>query len=70
MKANSSARYRAEKWWWAANVPAVIALYVFAPAAWKQVSILYLALVSIYALVLTADGNEEASRAKEHLEDT
>lgn len=34
---------------WAANFPVVIALYAFLPAAWQAVSILYLALVSIYA---------------------
>lgn len=34
---------------WAANFPAVIAVYWLAPDVWKQASILYLALVSVYA---------------------
>jgi hypothetical protein len=36
---------------WLANFPPVIAVYIFAPGAWKEGSILYLALVSIYANV-------------------
>ena len=38
-------------WFWLANFPPVIVVYVFAPETWKQASILYLALVSIYANV-------------------
>jgi len=34
---------------WLANFPPVIVCYVFLPEVWKSASILYLALVSIYA---------------------
>lgn len=56
-------RYRIEKWFWVANVPAALFTYVFYRAAWESISILYLALVSIYALVLTAGGAEQAAEA-------
>ncbi len=56
-------RFRYEKWWWAANVPAVVGLYFLLPSVWENISILYLALVSIYALVLTASGGEQAAEA-------
>lgn len=56
-------RYRVEKWFWVSNVPAALGLYFFYRSVWEQVSILYLALVSIYALVLTAGGAEQAAEA-------
>jgi hypothetical protein len=56
-------RYRVEKWFWVANVPAALFMYVFYRSLWESVSILYLALVSIYALVLTAGGAEQAAEA-------
>lgn len=56
-------RYRVEKWFWVANIPAVLFLFVFYRSIWDSASILYLALVSIYALVLTAGGAEEAATA-------
>lgn len=56
-------RYRAEKWWWVANIPAVLYLFFFHRALWEQISVLYLTLVSIYALVLTAGGAEQAAEA-------
>lgn len=34
---------------WAFNFPPVIICYFFLPDVWKEASILYLALVSIYA---------------------
>jgi hypothetical protein len=46
------AQYAWHKWasrFWAANVPAVIAVFTFAPAVWAKVSVLYLVLVSLYA---------------------
>jgi hypothetical protein len=52
-----------EKWWWVLNVPAALYLYIFQPALWERVSIIYLALVSIYALVITAGGAEQAAEA-------
>lgn len=56
-------RYRVEKWLWVANIPAVLYLFIWHRPLWDSVSVLYLALVSIYALVLTAGGAEEAATA-------
>jgi hypothetical protein len=56
-------RYRVEKWWWVANIPAVLYLFTFQRALWDAISVLYLTLVSIYALVLTAGGAEQAAEA-------
>ena len=56
-------RYRVEKWFWVLNIPAALFMYVFYRSTWESVSILYLALVSIYALVLTAGGAEQAAEA-------
>jgi hypothetical protein len=56
-------RFRVEKWWWVAHLPAVVLMYFFWPELWDKVSILYLALVSIYALVITAAGGEQAAEA-------
>jgi hypothetical protein len=49
-------------WFWMANFPPVIAIYFWAPDVWKQVSILYLALVSIYANVAGHWAAWQASR--------
>jgi hypothetical protein len=38
-------------------------MYFVWPDLWGKVSILYLALVSIYALVITASGGEQAAEA-------
>jgi hypothetical protein len=38
-------------------------MYFVWPDVWDKVSILYLALVSIYALVITAAGGEQAAEA-------
>lgn len=56
-------RYRVEKWWWVSNIPATIYLFIWHRRFWDDFSILYLAEVSIYALVLTAGGAEEAATA-------
>jgi hypothetical protein len=45
------------------HLPAVVLMYFFWPNLWDKVSILYLALVSIYALVITAAGGEQAAEA-------
>lgn len=47
---------------WIANFPPVIAIYTFAPATWQKISILYLALVSIYANVAGHLAAWQASR--------
>jgi hypothetical protein len=56
-------RYRVEKWFWVVNLPAVLYLFFFHREFWDEVSVLYLTLVSIYALVLTAGGAEQAAEA-------
>jgi cell division protein FtsW (lipid II flippase) len=61
---SSPLRFRTEKWFWVLATLAVVALYFFDNSLWKQVSILYLALVSNYALVLTLAGAEQSSEAK------
>jgi hypothetical protein len=63
LKTDKALRYRVEKWWWVLNVPAALCLYIFQPDVWERVSIIYLALVSIYALVITAGGAEQAAEA-------
>lgn len=60
---DKSFRYRVEKWWWVSNLPAATYLAIFQTKIWDMISILYLALVSIYALVLTAGGAEQAAEA-------
>ena len=47
---------------WLLNFPPVIAVYIWAPETWKQASILYLALVSIYANVAGHLAAWQASR--------
>ena len=61
IKADKALRFRLEKWWWVLHLPAVIVMYFVWPELWEKVSILYLALVSIYALVITAAGGEQAA---------
>jgi hypothetical protein len=63
MMTDKAFRYRVEKWWWVANVPATLYLFFFERPLWEAISILYLAEVSIYALVLTAGGAEQAAEA-------
>ena len=56
-------RYRIEKWVWIGVTGLVLLLYEVDPHLWAKISILYLALVSNYALVLTAGGAEQAAEA-------
>jgi hypothetical protein len=51
-------------WFWLANFPPVIACYLLAPDFWAQASILYLALVSIYANVSGHWAAWQASRVE------
>lgn len=67
---NSPKRYRIEKYFWYIQVPLAVLMFIFDRKQWEQISILYLAILSIWALGSTADGNEEASRAKVALEAT
>lgn len=48
-------RYRLEKWFWVVMVPPTV--------IWLHSSVLWVALLSIYALVLTAGGAERAAEA-------
>lgn len=45
------------------HLPAVIVTYFVWPDLWDKVSILCLVLVSIYAVVITADGRGPAAEA-------
>lgn len=56
-------RYRWEKRWWQLNLLVAVYLFVWQHAVWQVVSVFYLILVSIYALVITAGGAEQAARA-------
>ncbi len=49
---------------WICHFPAVIGIYFLFPETWKQVSILYLALVSIYANVAGHLAAWQASRVE------
>lgn len=62
---NSPKRYRIEKMLWYVQIPLALLLYTFDRHVWVQISILYLAILSIWALGSTADGNEEAAKARE-----
>jgi hypothetical protein len=48
---------------WLANAVIVIAVFALAPAVWKQVSVLYLVLVSLYANWATDHGAMTAAEA-------
>lgn len=61
---NSPMRYRIEKMLWYVQIPLALLMYLFDRGQWEQISILYLALLSIWALGSTADGNEEAAKAR------
>lgn len=65
LKTDRVFRFRLEKWWWVSHLPAVVVMYFVWPDVWDKVSILYLALVSIYALVITAAGGEQAAEASQ-----
>jgi len=62
-KVGKSTRYRIEKWFWMCNVPIVLALVLFWRSLWDVVSLPYVAFLSIYALVLTLSGAEQAAEA-------
>lgn len=49
---------------WAIHLPVVIFLFIVYPKAWETISILYLALVSIYANMATHWGAYQGSRAE------
>lgn len=55
-------RARREKWFWIANLPVCAALYFGLP---PKVMGLYIALVSVHALVKTCATEEQAAEARE-----
>lgn len=58
-------RFRIEKWAWVALTVAVVVADVWFPAFWQRISIVYLAVVSNYALVAAFASCEQAAEAKE-----
>lgn len=59
-------QYIWHKWamrFWLVNAIVVVAVFIFAPAVWKQVSVLYLVLVSLYANWATDFGAMSAAEA-------
>ncbi len=58
-------RFRLEKWAWVVLTIAVVVADVWFPAFWGRISIVYLAVVSNYALVATFAGAEQAAEAKQ-----
>ncbi len=55
-------RSRREKWFWIANLPLCAGLYLGLP---PKVMGLYIALVSVHALVKTCATEEQAAEARE-----
>lgn len=49
---------------WAVHLPVVIFLYIVFPRVWEKMSILYLALVSIYANFVSHWGAWQSTRAE------
>lgn len=62
-------RARVEKWFWVANLPMCVVMwflaYVIHVKAVEGILILYLALVSVHALVKTCATEEQAAEARE-----
>lgn len=61
----SPLRFRLEKWFWVAMTVAVVAVYLWLPGVWAKASIVYLAVVSNYALVAAFASAEQAAEAKQ-----
>lgn len=70
MNPNSSKRYRYEKMFWYWQIPIALGLLIFAPDFWNKFSIFYIAILSIWALASTADGNEESAKSREALDES
>lgn len=67
---NSSSRYKLEKKVWYVQIPIAYGLFQFENSLWSKLSIFYLVFLSIWALASTADGNEEAAKSREALDDS
>ncbi len=64
-KAEKSERFH--RWMtiqWLVHLPVVVGIYFVFPDVWEAMSILYLALVSIYANVVSHAGAMQASRSE------
>jgi hypothetical protein len=66
----SPLRFRLEKWAWMVLTAAVVVADVWFPAFWGRISIVYLAVVSNYALVAAFASAEQAAEAKQASSDT
>ena len=49
---------------WALHIPVIVVIYIFFPKTWEKISILYLALVSIYANIVGHYSAWQAARAE------
>lgn len=61
---DSPRRWTLEIYFWSILTVIVVVLSIFFPHIWGPLSIVYLAVVSNYALVLTAGGARQASEAR------
>ena len=60
LKADKALRFRIEKWCWVAMIaPTVL---------WWRDSVTYVALLSVYALVISSSGREHSARAADAAE--
>jgi hypothetical protein len=64
----SAKQFRAEKWLWAASLVPTAVWAIFFPHSWSQYGVLYVSLLSVYALVKGAGGQEQGAEAKEAAE--
>lgn len=66
---NSAARWTLEIWVWTIATILVLVLSTLFPGLWETIAIVYLAVVSNYALVISAYAAREAALAKKAVED-
>lgn len=62
----SPLRFKLEKWFWTCLTVAVVVADIWFYPFWQRISIVYLAVVSNYALVATFASCEQAAEAKEN----
>jgi hypothetical protein len=61
----SSKQFRLEKWFWAAVLVPTAIWAEFFHKSWNSQGVLFVAILSVYALVKSAGGQEQAAEAKE-----
>lgn len=61
---DSPARWTIEIYLWSVLTVVIVVLCVVFPSFWQKVSIVYVAVISNYALVLTAAGARQAAEAR------